>query len=223
MMTLAKVEPMPVPIQTFCYSVLKELGAPDLTLVPLNLDQNLFVQYGHHRYYLDYVIVQKENIKDGLLGDWERLRKVAVGFVGWRSDTNLIFALRSPIQSEIIVTLHHHRQQEWARQTLITTLKGVLAALRVEAQFGVPYCVVFQDRSRGGLFGRVTAKVDLERLRKGVGLVLSRLDSGEVVVTAMAGRKILGHLDPDTVLKDNWDAVKQWVGSVVLDGILLLK
>ena len=108
-----------------------------------------------------------------------------------------------------------------ATQTLTTTLKGVVAALRVEEHFGIPYCVVFQDHSRGRLFGRVVTVPENKPSK--VRLTLTQLDSGEVVVTAMAGRKILEHLDPNTVLNGDWEAVTRWVHSVVVDGILFGK
>ncbi len=101
-----------------------------------------------------------------------------------------------------------------------TTLKGILAALRIEERFGIPYCVEFQDYSRGGLFGRLSVTVARERLREGVGLVLTCLDNGDVVVTAIAGRKTIGLIDPNLVLKGDWKTVTFWVRSVVLDGFL---
>jgi hypothetical protein len=137
---------------------------------------------------------------------------------GWWSDNNIIFVLRSPVQTATTVALHHHQQRDWATQTLTTTLKGIVAALRVEERFGIPYCVAFQDHSRGGLFGRLSVVVGKEPSK--VRLVLTQLGD-EVVVTATAGRKILGHLDPNTILNGDWEVVTRWVHSVIVDGILL--
>ena len=224
MKALTRVRPIPPSIFNFCQGLLGVVGATDLTLAPLNLNgYNLFWQNGGHRYYLTHAILPKADVNAALTGNWKQLRVRAVGLFGWWSDNNILFALRSSIQTPTTVALHHHQQRDWATQTFIATLKGIVAALRIEERFGIPYCVAFQDHSRGGLFGRVTAKVDWERLRKGVGLVLARLDSGEVVVTAMAGRKILGHLDPNTILNGDWGAVTQWVHSVVVDGVLFSK
>jgi hypothetical protein len=227
MTALTRVRPIPPSILNFCQELFGVVGAADLTLAPLNLNgYNLYWQcwqHDRHRYYLTCAILPKADVSAALTGDWKQLRVRAVGLVGWWSDNNIIFVLRSPVQTATTVALHHHQQRDWATRTLTATFKGIIAALRVEERFGIPYCVAFQDHSRGGLFGRVTAKIDWERLRRGVGLVLSRLDSGEVVVTATAGRKILGHLDPNTILNGDWGAVTRWVHSVIVDGILFGK
>ena len=224
MMALAKAPPIPPSICHFCESLLRLVGATDLTLTPLNLNgYNLYWQHDRHRHYLTHAILPKADVDAALMGDWKRLRVRAVGLVGWWSDNNILFVLRSPVQAATIVVLHHHQQRDWATRTLTATLKGVVAALRVEERFGIPYCVEFQDYSRGGLFGRLLVTIAREQLRKRAGLVLSCLDGGRVVVTAMAGRKILGHIDPDTILNGNQDAVWQWVSSVIVESLLRLQ
>ena len=223
MAALAKAPPIPASIYNYCENLLRVVGATDFTLAPLNLNgYNLYRQHDRHRYYLTHAILPKADVGAALTGDWKRLRVGAVGLVGWWSDNNILFVLRSPVQTATVVALHNSRQRDWATQILIATLKGILAALWVAGRFGIPYCVEFQDHSRGGLFGRLSVTIAREQLRKGVGLVLSCLDGGKVVVTAMAGRKILGHIDPDTILNGNRDAVKQWVSSVVVDSLLRL-
>jgi hypothetical protein len=224
MVALAKAKPIPSSILNFCQGILREVGAIDFTLTPLNLNgYNLYWQHDRHRYYLTHAILPKADAGAALTGDWKRLRVGAVGLVGWWSDNNILFVLRSPVQTATIVALHHHQQRDWATRTLTATLKGIIAALRVEGQYGIPYCVAFQDHSRGGLFGRLSVTIAREQLRKGAGLVLSCLDGGKVVVTAMAGGKILGHIDPDTILKGNRDVVWRWVSSVVVDSLLRLQ
>jgi hypothetical protein len=221
MVALAKTKPIPPSILNFCQGILREVGATDFTLAPLNLNgYNLYWQQDRHRYYLTCAILPKAGAGAALTGDWKRLRVGAVGLVGWWSDNNILFVLRSPVQTATIVALHHPRQRDWAALTLTTTLKGIFAALRIEGRFGIPYCVEFQDYSRGGLFGRLSVTVARERLREGVGLVLTCLDNGDVVVTAIAGRKTVGLIDPNLVLKGDWKTVTFWVRSVVLDGFL---
>jgi hypothetical protein len=223
MVALAKARPIPPSVYNFCESLLRLVGATDLTLAPLNLNgYNLYWQHDRHRYYLTHAILPKAVVGAALTGDWKRLRVRAVGLAGWWSDNNILFVLRSPVQTATIVALHHHQQRDWATRTLTATFKGVVAALRVEECFGIPYCVEFQDHSRGGLFGRLSVTIAREQLRKGAGLVLSCLDGDKVVVTAMTGRKILGHIDPDTILNGNCEAVWQWVSSVVVDSLLRL-
>lgn len=217
MMALAKVKPMPEPVQAFCYGTLSELGIPNLTIAPLTLNYNLFVQRGFYRYHLHHAIVQRENIKDVLLGGWGELRKVAIGFIGWRSSYDAAVVVRSPAHPENFVWLYNRLI---IPPTLIANLKGVIAALKIEERFGVPYCVEFVDRYHTKRYGRVVVVTVHERLRLGVGLVLTCSDNGEVVVTAKVGRKTLGHLDPDTVLKGDWEAVTFWVRSIAIDSIL---
>jgi hypothetical protein len=222
MTALARVRPIPPSIFNFCCGLLGSVGATDLTLAPLNLNgYNLFWQQDHHRYYLTYTILPKADVDAALTGNWKQLRVRAVGLVGWWSDNNILFVLRSPVQNATVVALHNPRQRDLATQTLTATLKGVVAALHVEERFGIPYCVAFQDHSRGGLFGRVMVAMEKEPSK--VRLILTKLDNGEVVVTAMAGRKVLGHLDPNTILNGDWDAVTYWVHSVVVDGVLFGK
>jgi hypothetical protein len=224
MTALTRVRPIPPSILNFCQELLGVVGATDLTLAPLNLNgYNLYWQHDRHRYYLTCAILPKTDVSAALTGDWKQLRVRAVGLAGWWSDNNIIFVLRSPVQTAVTVALHHHQQRDWATRTLTATLKGIVAALRVEERFGIPYCVAFQDYSRGGLFGRLSVTIAREQLRKGAGLVLSCLDGGKVVVTAMAGGKILGHIDPDTILKGNRDVVWRWVSSVVVDSLLRLQ
>jgi hypothetical protein len=220
-MALAKVEPMPEPVQTFCYGTLRELGVPDLTFTPLNLNYcNLFVQRGYYRYYLRYAIVQEKDIKDVLLGDWKKLRLSAIGFVGWRSNYDAAIVVRSPVLPETFVWLYNRLV---VPPTLIANLKGIVAALRIKERFGIPYCVEFVDHYHAKRYGRVVVVTAHEQLRLGVGLVLTCLDGGEVVITAKVGRKVLGHLDPDTILNENWEAVTRWVHSIVVDGVLFSK
>jgi hypothetical protein len=221
MAALTRVRPIPPSIFNFCQGLLGVVGATDLTLAPLNLNgYNLYWQHDRYRYYLTHAILPKADVDAALTGDWKRLRVRAVGLAGWWSDNNILFVLRSPVQTATMVALHHHRQRDWATRTLTATFKGVVAALRVEERFGIPYCVAFQDHSRGGLFGRLSVTIAREQLRKRAGLVLSCLDGSKVVVTAVAGRKILGHIDPDTILNGNRDVVWQWVSSVVVDSLL---
>jgi hypothetical protein len=221
MTALTRVRPIPPSILNFCQGLLGVVGATDLTLAPLNLNgYNLYWQHDRHRYYLTCAILPKTDVSAALTGDWKRLRVRAVGLVGWWSDNNILFVLRSPVQTAVTVALHHHQQRDWATRTLTATLKGIVAALRVEERFGIPYCVAFQDHSRGGLFGRLSVVVGKEPSK--VRLVLTQLGD-EVVVTATAGRKILGHLDPNTILNGDWEAVTRWVHSVVVDGVLFAK
>lgn len=222
MTALTRVRPIPPSIFNFCQGLLGIVGATDLTLAPLNLNgYNLYWQQDRHRYYLTHAILPKADVNAALTGNWKQLRVRAVGLAGWWSDNNILIVLRSPIQTATTVALHHHQQRDWATQTLTATLKGVIAALRVEERFGIPYCVAFQDHSRGGLFGRLSVVAEKEPSK--VRLVLTQLGNGEVVVTATAGRKILGHLDPNAVLNGDWKVVTQWVHSVVVDGVLFSK
>jgi hypothetical protein len=222
MKALARVRPIPPSIFNFCQGLLGVVGATDLTLAPLNLNgYNLFWQHDRHRYYLTYAILPKADVNAALTGNWKQLRVRAVGLFGWWSDNNILFALRSPVQTATTVALHNHRQRDWATQTLTTTLKGIVAALQIEKRFGIPYSVAFLDHSRSGLFGRLLVVV--EKPPSKVRLVLTQLDNGEVVVTAMAGKKILGHLDPNAILNGDWKVVTQWVNSVVVDGVLFSK
>jgi hypothetical protein len=218
MMTLAKVEPMPEPIQAFCHRTLSELSIPNITIAPLTLNYNLFVQRGRYRYHLRHAIVQREDIKGVLSDCWGELRKVAIGFIGWRSSYDAAVVVRSPIFPENFFWLYNRLV---IPPVLIANLKGVVAALRVEERFGIPYCVEFVDHYHAKRYGRVTVTTAHEQLRLGLGLVLTCLNNGEVVVAAKVGRKTLGLLDPDTVLKGDWEAVTLWVRSIAVDSLLL--
>jgi hypothetical protein len=218
MMALAKVEPMPEPVQAFCYRTLSELGISNLTIAPLTLNYNLFVQRGRYRYYLRHAIVQREDIKDVLSGGWRELRKVAIGFIGWRSSYDATVVVRSPVFPETFVWLYNRLV---IPPVLIANLKSVVAVLRIEERFGIPYCVEFVDHYHAKRYGRVTVVTAHEQLRLGVGLVLTCLNNEKVVVAAKAGRVTLGHLDPDIVLKGDWEAVALWVRSIAIDSLLL--
>lgn len=217
-MALAKIEPIPEPIQALCYRTLSELNIPNLTIAPLTLNYSLFVQRGRYRYHLHHAIVQVEDIEGVLSGGWGELRKVAVGFIGWRSSYDAAVVVRSPVFPENFVWLY---KRLVIPPVLIANLKGVVAALRIEERFGIPYCVEFVDHYHAKRYGRVMVVTAHERLRLGMGLVLTQLDSGKVVVVAKTGRKTLEYLDPDTVLKGDWEAVTFWVRSIAVDSLLL--